>query len=156
MGGVELRPVNIGNYYQILKLELAPGQSTYVWSNGDQLAEAAYVPDLTAQAIYHEGEPAGLACWGPYHPEFRFAEPAEPGSWCLAHLMVGAHLQGRGIGRQVFGIILERLRAEPDCRRIVISVSRDNAVAMALYQSRGFRYFATDSEGDPLLELPLR
>lgn len=154
--GIELRPVDIGNYYEIIMLEPAPDQARYLWSNGAQLAEAAYVPDITAEAIYCDGAPAGLVCWGPYHPDFRFREPPEPGTWCLEHLMVAAPFQRRGIGRRVFEMVLGRMRALPDCRRVVISVSRDNAIALRLYESHGFRRCGIDAEGDPLLELALR
>lgn len=153
---VELRPVNLHNYYRVLLLELAPDQAHYLWSNGNALAEAAYVPDQHAEAIHAGGELVGLATWGRWHPYFAYGDPPDPGSYSLDHLMIAAPFQGRGHGRRALDLLLARIAGRPDCRRIVISIHRDNLVARGLYERAGFREFATGNEDDPLLELVVR
>lgn len=113
------------------------------------------MPDMTLEAVYAGGEMVGFVVWGPWHPAYGFIRPPEPGSWTIAHLMIGAAFQGRGLGRRLVEAMIARLRATPGCRRIVLSVGRDNDRALALYAKFGFRSFTTDDEGHPLLELVL-
>lgn len=152
-GTVELRPIDIDNYYRVLMLAPAPEQQGFLWTTGAALAEALMVPAMTAEAVYAGDDLVGMVAWGPYHPAYAFKEPPEPGSWSIEHLLIDAAFQGRGHGRALVEAVVAKLARQPGCRRIVLSVSRNNDRAIALYRRLGFRQDGTDHEGDPLMVL---
>ncbi len=53
-------------------------------------------------------------------------------------ILVAAEHQGRGYGRAAMQLLIERMRAIPDCCQIFISYEPENEVARGLYASLGF------------------
>ena len=56
----------------------------------------------------------------------------------LEDLFVSAEARGSGVGRALVEAVVERARAR-GCRRIELDTAEDNAPALALYRSLGFR-----------------
>ncbi len=52
--------------------------------------------------------------------------------------------RGAGLGRRLMAMTLERARKLPDLEHILLSVTSDNAVALALYRSFGFEAWGTE------------
>ncbi len=156
---ITLRPVDRGNYFRVMRLAVTPEQAgflgfgTSAYPNEFALAEAAYVPGFTPRAVYHRDEPVGLIVWGPYHARYNFQEPPLPGTWMLDHVMIAREHQGRGLGARAIAAALEEIRAQPGCRRIVLSYDRNNPGVAPLYARFGFRPCGTDHEGSPMMEL---
>jgi diamine N-acetyltransferase len=145
------RPVDITNYYPVMKLEMVPGQEKFLDSNAWPLAEATYVAGLTPEAVYLDDTLIGLVSWGPYYPDYGYEEAPEAGSYIIDHIMIAAPWQGRGLGRRVTTMLLEKLRALPDCQRIVLMLDPENTVAERLYRSLGFNQFGVTHESDRLM-----
>lgn len=156
---ITLRPVDIGNYFAVMRLSVRPEQAGYLgfgtsqYPNEFALAEAAYVPGFTPRAVYHGDELVGLIVWGPYHAGYRFQDPPVAGTWMLDHVMIAREHQGRGLGAAAIAAALEEIRAQPGCRRIVLSYDRNNTGVAPLYASFGFRPCGNDHEGSPMMEL---
>lgn len=156
---IALAPVDIGNYYRVLKLKVAPGQVNYLGNDGSlhpnawALAESAYAPGFAPHAVFHGEEIVGLIVWGPYHPGYRFSEPPVPGAWILDHVMIDIAHQGKGLGAAAIAAALPLIFAVPGCRRIVLSHDADNTRAGELYARLGFRPCGVDHEGAPMMEL---
>ncbi len=49
----------------------------------------------------------------------------------------------RGIGRQLYGALLERLKAEPDVHRAFGGIALPNPASIALHERLGFRFIGT-------------
>ena len=156
---VTLQPVDLGNYYRVLKLRVAPDQVNFLGNDGSihpnawALAESAYAPGFAPHAILQGGDIVGLIVWGPYHPGYAFSAPPVPGSWILDHLMIDIAHQGKRLGPAAVTAALPLIFANPDCRRLVLSYDPGNTRAGALYGRLGFVPCGTDHEGAPMMEL---
>ncbi len=152
-GALTFRAVDITNYYPVMKLEMVPGQEKFLDSNAWPLAEAVYVAGFTPEAVYLDEILIGLVSWGPYYPDYGYEKPPEKGSLIIDHIMIAAPFQGRGLGRRTTEMLVEKLRAEPDCRRIVLMVDPRNSVAEKLYLSLGFVRIGTTHEDDLIMAI---
>jgi diamine N-acetyltransferase len=148
-----LRDVDLGNYYPIMMLELAPDQTEFVWTNSGPLAEAAYIPGFRPRALYLDDEPIGLGLWGPFYPGYAYDGPPEPGAYIIDHVMVDRRRQGKGYGRRLVELLIAELEALPDCRRILLAVHPGNVRAIALYEKLGFADIGRTHENDVLMQL---
>ncbi len=59
-------------------------------------------------------------------------------------LYVTSAFRGRGIGRRLLTLIVERARDLPELEHILLSVTSENAGALALYRSLGFEAWGTE------------
>jgi ribosomal protein S18 acetylase RimI-like enzyme len=75
-----------------------------------------------------DGKPAGFASYGP---------TPEPGVIKLHKLYLLAELHGRGLGTRLLQHVEREVRAGAG-RRLVLSVNKRNARAIAAYQRNGF------------------
>jgi diamine N-acetyltransferase len=150
---LHLRDVDLGNYYPIMMLELSPDQTEFAWTNSGPLAEAAYVPGFRPRALYLGDAPIGLGLWGPYYPGYAYDQPPEAGAYIVDHVMVDRHFQGRGYGRRLVELLVGEMRAEADCRRVLLAVHPGNARAIALYRKMGFVDLGRTHDDDILMEL---
>jgi len=76
----------------------------------------------------------------------------EDGSRWIGGLLVDAAHQGRGVGRRVVELLLERLRAEPGPVRM--SFHPDNAASLALFTRLGFVETGEQVDDERVMELP--
>ena len=150
-GKLELRPVDIANYYPVMKLEMVPGQEKFLDSNAWPLAEAAYIGGFTPEAVYLDDTLIGLVSWGPYYPDYGYGKPPETGSFIVDHIMIAAAFQGRGLGRRTTVMLVEKIFAHPGCQRIVIMHDPNNHIAARLYRSLGFAEIGRTHEDDVIL-----
>jgi GNAT superfamily N-acetyltransferase len=75
-----------------------------------------------------DGKPAGFASYGP---------TSEPGVMKLHKLYLLPELQGRGLGSRLLQQVEHEVRAGAG-RRLILSVNKRNAKAIAAYQRNGF------------------
>ena len=141
---VTLREIDRENFKQCIKLEVDEGQKGFVAPNVFSIAQSKVEPAYNVRAVYDGEEMVGFVMYG---------WDEEEGCHCLARLMVDKHRQGKGYGRAATEAVIERLRAEPGCRQIVLSVNPANAPARALYESLGFRKTGEVSHGEEVLRL---
>jgi diamine N-acetyltransferase len=149
------RPVDLQNYFAVMKLEMVPGQERFIDSNAWPLAEAAYVEGFTPEAVYLGETLIGLVSWGPYYPGYAYDKAPQEGSTIIDHVMLARPYQGRGLGRRIVTSLIARLSQRHGARRLVLMLHPDNEVASNLYKTLGFTEFSTTHEGDLLMELPI-
>ena len=58
----------------------------------------------------------------------------------LDRLLIDETFQGRGYGSAALSGLLDRLQQEYRCRRIYLSVIRENSTAITMYEKFGFRF----------------
>ena len=141
---VTLRDIDRGNFMQCVKLDVHDAQRGFVASNVFSIAQSKVEPTYNVQAVYDGEEMVGFCMYG---------WDAEEGCHCLARLMVDKNQQGKGYGRAATEAVVERLRAEPDCRQIMLSVNPANKAAQALYESLGFVKTGEVSRGEEVMRL---
>jgi ribosomal protein S18 acetylase RimI-like enzyme len=106
------------------------------WRRGAQ--RAADAPNFEMFIVRRSGEGLGLAS----------AHCDDDGVGHIGAMWVDPVLRGQGIGGRLFDTAVEFLRRR-GCARIELSVTENNAAAIALYQSRGF---VLTGEFEPLRE----
>jgi diamine N-acetyltransferase len=134
-----LREITHENWLQCVHLKVAPEQEHFVASNGVSLAQSKYEPEWLPLALYDDEEMVGFVMYGVYREE---------GKYWILRVMVDHRFQGRGYGRAAMRLLLDRLRATPDCDEVAISYEPENEVARRLYASCGFRETGEVLEGE--------
>ncbi|MEL6765708.1 MAG: GNAT family N-acetyltransferase [Pseudomonadota bacterium] len=134
-GTLRLEEVTDRNLAATLALDVFPGQRDYVASNAKSLAECyVYRSDIPRLAmlddvavgfvLVHRGE----------------VEGEDGRCFRLERLMVDAAHQRRGIGRVLLTLVIDwATRFTPRPESIALGVVQENAPAIALYESMGFR-----------------
>ncbi len=141
---VTLKDIDRENFRAAVKLEVHEDQKDFVAPNVFSIAQSKVEPTYRAQAVYDGEEMVGFVMYG---------WDEEEGCHCLARLMVDKNRQGRGYGRAATEAVIERLRAEPGCKQIVLSVNPANTNAQALYESLGFVKTGEVTYGEDVMRL---
>ena len=90
--------------------------------------------EIRSQGIHYDcllvdGKPVGFASYGP---------TPEPGVVKLHKLYLLSEMHGRGLGSRLLQHVAREVRAG-GVRRLILSVNKRNAKAIAAYQQNGFR-----------------
>jgi diamine N-acetyltransferase len=134
---VELRPVTIENWRELVKLNVREDQRNFVASNVYSIAEAQFGFDHEGHwdfypfGIYADGQAVGFIMNG-----LNLGHPRRQAF--VTRLMVDERFQGQGYGRVAMNILLDRIRAESRIFEVGISYEPENEVARKLYASLGF------------------
>ena len=126
---VTLRDIDRENFRAVVKLEVHEDQREFVATNVFSIAQSKVEPTFDVQAVYDGEELVGFVMYG---------WEEEENCHSLARLMVDKNHQGKGYGRAATEEVIRRLRGEPGCAQVVLSVNPANANARALYESLGF------------------
>lgn len=134
---MELRPVTAQNWNVLIKLKVADHQTDFVASNLYSIAEAQFGFedeghwDLYPFGAYVDDTPVGFVMYAHNFDHSRFQA-------FIARLMVDQQFQGRGYGREIMQLVLQKFRENEKIRNIGISYEPENSAARKLYASLGF------------------
>lgn len=126
---VELRDVTYDNWEECIALRVSEAQQRMVAPNVYSLAQAKVQPECVPLAIYAGDTMVGF---------LMYALDRDDGNWWIYRLMIDERYQGRGYGRAALEKAIDRIRKEPGCTKIIVSLKPDNTVARTLYRSVGF------------------
>ena len=141
---VTLRDITRDNFKQCIKLEVRDDQKTFVATNVFSIAQSKVEPTYIPQAVYHDEEMVGFCMYG-YDPE--------DDCYGVGRLMIDKHHQGKGYGRAAIVEAIRRMREQPDCREIALSVEPENTSAQKLYESLGFVKTGEVVHGEEVMRL---
>ncbi len=141
---VTLKEIDRENFSAAVKLEVSEDQKNFVAPNVFSIAQSKVEPTYDVRAVYDGEEMVGFCMYG---------WDEEEGCHCLARLMIDRRQQGKGYGRAATEAVIERLRAEPGCTQVMLSVNPANANARALYESLGFVKTGEVSYGEDVMRL---
>jgi diamine N-acetyltransferase len=127
---VTLREIDRENFDACVKLDVREDQKSFVAPNVYSIAQSRVEPTYTPQAVYAGAELVGFVMYG-YDTDERC-------HW-IARMMIDQRHQGKGYGRAAMTEVIRRLRTDPACREIGLSVEPENETAQRLYESLGFR-----------------
>ena len=132
---VTLREITPENIRAVLGLSVAPEQrSIYPRSNGYSIAEGHYPDDddpVWMRVIYANETPVGF---------LMTSEAPDRGEYFVWRLMVDAEHQGKGYGSRAMKLLIERIRASGNARRLLTSHLKGEGNAGGFYEKLGFIY----------------
>jgi diamine N-acetyltransferase len=132
---VTLREITRENIIAVLGLSVAPEQkSVYPRSNGYSIAEGHYPTDddpVWMRVIYADETPVGF---------LMTSEAPDRGEYFLWRLMVDAEHQRRGYGSRAVKLLIERIKASGNARKLLTSHLKGDGNAGGFYEKLGFAY----------------
>lgn len=132
----------------IARLDLDPDQMERFFDPLDVVIAAVRAGSAhTLIAIEADAKPIGFYA---LHPDRRDAS-----CWWLGWFALQRRQQGRGYGRRVMARIMACLGRIPHCRRVRLLVTPDNAPALRLYASMGFRRIGMNAPDEIIMEAVL-
>jgi diamine N-acetyltransferase len=142
MTDITLRKINMKNLHECLNLKLKKRQKNFVASNMYSLAEAKADNVSVPLAIYHGCDMVGFTMYWYDRKNKR---------GCIDRLMIDKKYQRKGYGKAAMVKVMERLKKNKGCRRIVISYIPENKAAEKLYLGLGFKKTGrTTGQGEEL------
>ena len=135
---IEFEPVTRDNYREAMALTVPAAQRRFIATNERSLAEAYVWTTARPYLIRRDSDAVGFVMTFPFE---RDGEPALN----LVRLMIDERFQRLGLGRAVMGRLLE-MSQEEGFRLMTLSVLPDNGVAIALYESLGFRNVGQEAD----------
>ncbi len=138
---VDVRPIDGGNFRDVLDLEVTEEQTAWVAPTARYLALCAYGGLWHPVGIYAEGLAVGFAMWA--------RDPEDGSHWVGGFLIERLH-QRLGYGRAAMVAIIEYLRGNQAATILALSYHPDNLVARGLYASLGF-VETGEHEGDEVV-----
>lgn len=129
--GISLRAVTRNNWFECTQLEVTSEQKemfpapVVYW-----IAESKVVPEYEPLAVYHDEELVGFAvyCTAPDHD----------GNYWIPALMMDTRFQRKGYGKAAMIKLIQYMKENYACDRLMIGHRPNNVVASKLYQSLGF------------------
>lgn len=144
---ISLREVVVSNFNDVIQLQPAPGQETFMAPNVLSIAQSKVAPNFLPLAIHHGETVVGFVMFG---------QDIETLRWHIVRLMIGAQYQRRGYAREALRQLIAQLAQRPDCDEIIISYMPDNIAAERLYESLGFEKTGEfDEDGEVLMRIEL-
>jgi len=130
---IQLRKITEENFTYAFELKLAPGQEEYVSHPVRSLAQAyVYREQCQPFGIYEDDVMVGyvMVIYDYDIPEYDI--------W---HMMIDETQQGKGYGSAALDQVLEYIKGKPfgDSARVALTCHHENAHALALYKSKGFK-----------------
>lgn len=125
---VSLREVTRANVNDVLALEVAPEQASYVATNAKSIAQAHYEPRSWFRAVYADDDPVGFAS---------VIRAPEEGVFYIWRFMIDSRFQGRGYGARALQLLLDEARAD-GAAEVTLSVAPGEHSALGFYERAGF------------------
>ena len=123
----------------------APLDEQWITSNAFSLVQAAYEPNWECRLILDGETPVGFVFFGLWE------EKQAP---LLCRYMIDVDQQGKGYGNRALPLVLEEMYALYGQRDIYLTLERENARAVHLYEKFGFRSTGEFDCGEEIYLLP--
>ena len=135
---IELVPIVPENYAEALKLSVHPEQESLVAGIVQTLADAYVWRESEFRLAVSEGVAVGYLLVFPFERQGQRLVN-------IVRVMIDARYQGKGLGGSLLDTAIEWISGfEPRPDLLRIATLPDNAVALALYKSRGFEELGTE------------
>jgi len=141
---ITLRDITRENFNRCIELVVREEQKSFVATNVYSIAQSRVEPTFVPQAIYDGEEMVGFVMYG-YDPE--------ENCYYVGRLMIDKNQQGKGYGRAAMREAIRRMRKQPDCREIALSIEPENVTAQKLYESLGFVKTGEVAHGEEVMRL---
>ncbi len=153
---MRLDDITKDNYFQVVMLttnqdHTATVMEKHVASNAFSLVEASFSESpVYTKAIIHERNNTviGFCMYG-------ITEILGKRVYALLRFMIDVSFQCKGYGTKALGLILDEIKALPDCKEIFLTLTPGNTRARHVYHKYGFRSTGDVIDGERLYRLEL-
>ncbi|MEQ4915368.1 GNAT family N-acetyltransferase [Morganella morganii] len=148
---IRLCPVSKDNWEACVDLEVREDQEDFVASNVYSLAQLQFVNNFSADVIYDDETMIGFAMYG---------IDDDDGMFWIWRFMLDAQFQGKGLGKDAFAALLEKITAMNNTREqplpwLRLSYEPENEFAKHFYQRFGFKVVQMMDFGEEMAQMPL-
>ncbi len=144
--------LNSSQWDKILNLSVAYNQREFIETSSQCLNDAqrnAYGMKWNFYGIFIKDVLIGFAMHGKQY--FRLIPYSQV--W-LDRFMIDEEFQGKGFGKQALKIICDKIFQEYNCKKLFLSVHKENTQAIMLYEKLGFKKtLFKDSNGELIMKL---
>ena len=128
---IKLEKVTKENYWEVVNLSVSPSQEDYVVSNAISIGQSKVQDECIPVAIYKENLLIGFAM---------YCIDTDDDQYWIYRIMIDQKYQSKGFGKEAFGILLQKIKADKTKNVIYLGVHRKSEVAVCLYESYGFAF----------------
>ena len=145
---VSIRLLEKNEWKNILNLQVSITQKKFIETSAECLEDAmtnAYKIKWNFYGVYLEDKLIGFAM----HGEQKIVMLSQ--TW-LDRFMIDENYQGKGYGKKALQLIIAKLFMHYKCKKIHLSVCKENTCAIMLYQKLGFaKTIFKDSHGEKVM-----
>lgn len=143
---IEIIDVTEKNRQEILALQIGESQKSFVESNEQSLKDAEECKAFRPVGLYRDGELVGFAMYGYFQNE------GEDLRVWLDRYLIDERFQGHGLGKIMLEVLLTHIEKIYKCKKIYLSVYKENQVAVRLYETFGFHFTGeVEPEGERVM-----
>ena len=146
MSNVTLREVTRETLRDVLRLKVAPEQTSFVANNAVSIAQAHFSPEAWFRAIYADETPVGF---------LMLSDKPEKPEYFLWRFMLGVEHQRKGYGHQALARLVEHVRTRPGATELLTSVVEGEGGPRPFYEAFGFVSTGTVEDGELVLRYAL-
>ena len=128
---IELKPVTIDNFWDVIKIKINKEQEKYIPDNIFLIAMSKIIPHCIPLAIYSENIVVGFLMYG--------LDENKENYW-IHIMMIGDKHQGKGYAKESFQKILSEIKKEKSVHKILLAVNKGNINAVKIYEKLGFKF----------------
>lgn len=144
---VSLREITRDTLGDILTLDVAPEQKSFVAPNAVSIAQAYFAPEAWFRAIHAGDTPVGFVM---------LSDKPEEAEYVLWRFMIDARHQGKGYGRAALEHIIAHVKTRPDATALYTSHGPGPGNPGPFYESMGFCYTGDEDDGELVMKLDLK
>lgn len=158
---IKLQKVDSGNVWELLRLEVADTQRSFVATNTQSIVEAYCAVSSGGIAlpfgIYEENTPVGFLMIGYDCADWEDAPEIAAGNYCIWRLMIDQRYQRRGYGKKALELALDCIASLPcgPSDTVWLSYEPENVAAKALYHSFGFQETGAFDGDEAIAQRPI-
>ena len=141
---VTLREITLATLRDVLNLDVAPEQKSYVAPNAVSIAQAHFSPEAWFRAIYAGDTPVGFVM---------LSDKPDEAEYVLWRFMIDARHQGKGHGRAALEQIIAHVKTRPGAAALWTSHVPGPGNPGPFYESMGFRYTGQEDDGELIMKL---
>ena len=128
---IELKPVTINNFCDVIETKINKEQEQYIPDNIFLMAMSKIMPQCIPLAIYNDNIVVGFLMYGPDENKENY--------W-IHIIMIGDKHQGKGYAIESFKKILSEIKKDKSVHKILLAVNKGNLNAIKIYEKFGFKF----------------
>jgi diamine N-acetyltransferase len=146
---VTIKPLDQDTWQIAANLSVLESQKGFVSSNIRSIALSSFLPLWIPAGIYADDEMVGFVFYGPIDEE-----NGQEGEWHIMRYMIDKDQQGKGYGKAALKVVIDDILTKaPDIHVIDLSVAPENARAIHVYETLGFRMTGIVDHGEAVMAL---
>ena len=136
---VSFKEIDRDNFFDVIKLDVAEDQKSFVATNLFSIAQAKAFPECIALAIYDDNVLVGF---------MMYCIDMEDHEYWIYRLMIDAKYQSKGYGKAAMEKLIDIIKEDKEHHVLYLSFEPNNTLAKHLYETLGFKADGRVIEGE--------